>query len=85
VEWKVQQTDGGQVDQQGNYVAPAAEGEYHVVATVPGEGEAHAVVTVRRRADLGVSVQPAAASVAAGASLRFSAAVVGEEAPAVTW
>jgi nitrous oxidase accessory protein NosD len=86
VTWTVQEPDGGVVDGDGNYTAPAAEGTYHVVASAPN-GDARAAVVVRQRpaSAITVTIRPKAASVTVGATLAFSASVTGTADSATTW
>jgi hypothetical protein len=89
VVWSVVEAGGGTVDADGTYVAPDAEGTFHVVALLDGAAEAaRAIVQVTRRppgAAIVVSVQPKAASVPAGSSLALQAAVTGASDGSVTW
>ncbi len=87
VTWTVQEAGGGVVDESGSYTAPAAEGTFHVVASAGANDTASAIVVVRRRpaSAVTVTIVPKAASVAAGATLAFSASVSGTANGAVTW
>jgi len=87
VTWRVQEASGGTVDSAGLYVAPAAAGTYHVVATSAADGNraATATVTVQPVAPISVSISPASATVAAGGTRTFTATVTGATNTAVTW
>ncbi len=77
VTWSVQEgATGGTIDAAGNYVAPAAPGAYHVVATSHADTTKSAVaaVTVSTQV-LGVSVNPGATSILVGGTLQFTATV----------
>src|SRR5262249_62320728 len=58
VMWSVLEADGGTVDSSGNYVAPATEGTYHVMATSiadPSRSDT-ATVTVTSASSIAVSI-----------------------------
>jgi hypothetical protein len=75
VTWSVQEVGGGSVS-NGVYTAPAMAGTYHVVATSAADPTAvdTATVTVGDRV-LSVSVAPATATLAPGASQQFVATI----------
>ncbi|MGA8890804.1 MAG: hypothetical protein WB493_04490, partial [Anaeromyxobacteraceae bacterium] len=98
VKWSVDEADGGTVDSSGVYTAPAAEGTYHVraesvVATSGATGASvkgggTSVVRVKKTATpqpVTVAVDPATATVPAGGSQQFAAAVSGTTTRSVTW
>jgi hypothetical protein len=91
VTWSVVEPDGGTIDAAGLYMAPAVEGTFHVsaasaFASVP---RATSVVRVRRGAKpkpIAVEVTPSTATVPAGGSATFAAAVTGTTANvSVAW
>lgn len=84
VAWAVAEPQGGTIDASGNYTAPAAEGTYHVVATMPGGSGATSTVNIRSRSTANVAISPHAVTVAAGASMTFTASVTNISSR-VTW
>lgn len=76
VGWAVEEADGGTVDNNGNYVAPATPGLYHLRAwsqddyTAVGEAS---ILVAPSGAPASLQVQPLAADVAPGAQQAFSA------------
>jgi hypothetical protein len=88
VTWSVQEgAAGGSVTQAGKYTAPASAGTFHVLATSQGDTTKSdfATVTVTLAAATVVAVSPKTASILAGGSAQFSAAVTGNANTAVTW
>jgi hypothetical protein len=88
VNWSVQEgAAGGAVTSAGAYTAPAAAGTYHVVATSQADAtrSAAATVTVTSTPTVAVAVSPKTATVAAGGTQAFTAAVTGTSNTAVTW
>lgn len=88
VTWSVQETTGGTIDASGRYVAPQAEGSYHVVArsVVDPAAAATATVTVSAAAPpVAVTITPGTTSVAAGGAVTFTAIVAGTADTRVTW
>jgi len=85
--WQVVESDGGTIDAAGHYTAPAAEGTYHVVASLRAAAPASesAEVHVKRRAATSVMVSPTAATLSIGQSVSFTATVDGAHGAAVTW
>lgn len=86
VVWAVEEANGGTIDAAGVYVAPLATGTYTVSATSKGNGLAkgRSKVVVTRDA-VTVTISPASATVAAGGTAAFTAAVTNATDPAVTW
>jgi hypothetical protein len=87
VTWSIDESSGGSISPEGSYVAPAAEGTFHVRATSqadPSQSTA-ATVTVSASAPVGVVIQPEAAGLMFGGSITFKATVTGSMNPAVTW
>ena len=89
VSWTVAEADGGTVDASGLYTAPAIEGTFHVRASskVSGASAGTSVVRVKKGAvaPVVVAVDPATATVPAGGSHTFAAAVTGTTTRTVTW
>jgi hypothetical protein len=83
VAWSVREPSGGTIDAGGIYTAPGVEGTYHVVASLASlETAATTAVVVKR--NVRVTVSPASATLAPGASVALTASVSGP-AKAVTW
>jgi hypothetical protein len=76
VSWRIQETGGGSVDTNGLYLAPAAAGTYHVVATSLEDqtASAAATITVSEKV-LSVSVSPPSIQLYPGQSASFVATV----------
>jgi hypothetical protein len=89
VSWVVAEADGGTVDTSGLYTAPAVEGTFHVRAAskVSSSSAGTSVVRVKKGAvaPVVVAVDPATATVPAGGSQAFAAAVTGTTTRTVTW
>jgi len=94
VKWSVDEADGGTIDATGLYTAPATEGSYHVRAEHPSQASLPAmkggsgVVHVKKGAPtqpVAVTVSPSTATVPAGGSKGFAAAVTGSTNLSVTW
>jgi hypothetical protein len=90
VAWSVAEADGGTIDATGLYTAPAAEGTYHVradskIASVKSFGTSVVRVKTGAVAPVLVVVTPATATVPAGGSHAFAAAVTGTSNLSVTW
>lgn len=87
VTWKVDETGGGTVDQNGMYTAPTAAGSYHVRAVSHAQPEISGVaaVTVVVPPAGTVVISPKSTSVTAGGTVTFTAAVTGLASSAVTW
>lgn len=83
VEWSVEESDGGTVGADGTYVAPDAEGTFHVVA-LSTSSRTTAEVRVYKKG-VRVQVTPQTAALDAGASMKFTASVQGTSNDAVTW
>lgn len=78
---------GGSISGSGNtvdYTAPGVGGTYTLTATSAADASASASATVRV-STVGVSLEPAAASLDAGESLGFTASVTGSADTGVTW
>ncbi len=56
VTWRVQESDGGTIDDQGNYQAPDHTGDFHVIATSIADPAKSDMATVHVR--IGVSTKP---------------------------
>ncbi len=84
VDWSVQTPGGGTIDATGTYQAPSATGTYTVVATSQADPSKQATVAVKV-VDVLVKVSPATATVAAGATQPFTAAVLGIDDQSVVW
>jgi len=85
--WSVQEgAAGGSVDSNGLYTAPGITGTFHVVATSHANAarSGSATVTVQP-APINVTMNPTAATVAAGGQQQFSAQVGGSPDTAVLW
>ena len=90
VAWSVAEADGGTIDATGLYTAPAIEGTYHVranskIASVTSFGTSVVRVKKGAVAPVLVAVDPATATVPAGGSHTFAAAVTGTTTRTVTW
>lgn len=89
VSWQVVEPEGGTVDATGLYTAPATEGTFHVraVSAASAKSTASSVVRVKKGAAVQVlvAVDPATATVPAGGSRSFTAAVTGTTTRTVTW
>jgi pectate lyase len=88
VTWSLQEPSGGTIDASGRYVAPQAEGTYHVVARSVADPSASGTATVTVVAgtpNVVVVVTPAAPTVSAGGTVAFAAAVTGTSDGRVTW
>ena len=90
VAWSVAEADGGTIDATGLYTAPAIEGTYHVranskIASVTSFGTSVVRVKKGAVAPVLVAVDPATATVPAGGSHTFAAAVTGTTNLSVTW
>jgi hypothetical protein len=97
VVWSVDEADGGSIDANGLYTAPASEGTFHVHAELVAQAGASSTTgasksgggsSTVRVSKITVSVSPAIATVAAGGSVTFSATVTGTtsgQSTAVTW
>jgi uncharacterized protein YjdB len=90
VNWTVEEAGGGSVDTSGLYTAPATEGTYHVradsaIASVTSHGRSIVRVKKGAVAPVVVAVSPTTATVPAGGSHAFAAAVTGTTNLAVTW
>ncbi|MCX5731595.1 MAG: hypothetical protein NTY18_09645, partial [Deltaproteobacteria bacterium] len=89
VVWSVAEAGGGAVDANGLYTAPAIEGTFHVradsaMASVKSSGTSVVHVTSAPQ-QVAVTVNPPTATVPAGTSLTFAAAVTGSTVGTVTW
>lgn len=87
VTWTVVESGGGAVDGSGVYTAPGGAGTFHVKATSHADPSVSsaATVTVTVPAAGTVAISPKAATVAAGGTLTFTAAVANLSSSAVTW
>ena len=89
VTWQVVEPDGGTVDATGLYTAPATEGTFHVraISAASSASSSSSVVKVKKgtAAQVLVAVDPATATVPAGGSRSFTAAVTGTSTRTVTW
>jgi hypothetical protein len=89
VTWQVAEAEGGAVDATGLYTAPVAEGTFHVraVSVASSKSSASSVVRVKKgaAATVSVAVDPASATVPAGGTQVFAAAVAGTTNRTVTW
>lgn len=87
VVWQVVEAGGGAVDAAGLYTAPAGGGTFHVRASshVDLTAQGTATVTVKPPVAVAVAISPASASVAAGGTVSFTAAVTGATDTSVTW
>ncbi len=81
VSWSIQEgSAGGSMDDNGVYTAPAAPGTYHVIAATratPVQKASATVKVVDAPPEVTVSIEPAHQQVRAGASVTFSAQVLG--------
>jgi hypothetical protein len=89
VVWSVAEAGGGMVDAAGLYTAPAIEGTFHVradsaMASVKSFGTSVVHVTSAPR-QVAVAVNPPTATVPAGGSFTFAAAVTGSTVGTVIW
>lgn len=87
VTWKVDEAEGGTVDQAGLYTAPATAGSYHVRAVSHAQPEISGVaaVTVSIPPAGSVVISPKSTSVTAGGTVTFTATVMGLASSTVTW
>jgi hypothetical protein len=83
VMWSVTESSGGTIDNNGNYVAPAVAGTYHVVATSVANPSImrNVVVTV----DIKVTITPPTATLNNGQTQTFATALFGTSNLAVTY
>jgi hypothetical protein len=79
--------DGGSVTADGLYTAPQAEGTWQVTATSAADpvAAAKASVIVAAAPVISITLEPLAASVRPGGTLRFSAVVSNSRDPGVLW
>jgi len=88
VAWAVVESNGGTVEASGLYTAPSSEGTFHVraVSTVSGTA-GWSIVQVKAGASVPVlvTVSPMTATVPAGGSHTFAAAVTGTTNLSVSW
>ena len=100
VRWSVDEADGGTIDANGLYTAPTTEGTYHVTAehvtlatasptaSASKKDVGKSVVHVSKNSPaqpITVTVTPGTATVPAGGTLSFAAAVTGTTTRTVTW
>lgn len=87
VTWQVEEAAGGTVDQNGLYTAPATPGSFHVRAVSHAQPDIFAVaaITVTAQAVGTVAISPKTATVAAGGTQTFTAAVDHLASSEVTW
>ncbi len=87
VTWSVVESGGGTITSTGVYTAPATSGTYHVVATSVADPRrsATAEAVVLAPTTISVSVSPVRATLNAGQSQTFSAAVTNSADQRVTW
>lgn len=97
VVWSVDEADGGSIDANGLYTAPATEGTFHVHAELVAQAGASSTTggsktgggsSTVRVSRIAVSVSPAVVTVAAGGSVTFTATVTGTssgQSTAVIW
>ena len=86
VTWSVQEGAGGTVSAVGLYLAPAAAGNYHVVATSAADPTKSAAATVTvNPLPVAVSLNPPSATLLTGGTLKFIASVSNAANTAVTW
>ena len=85
VNWSIAEGySGGTIDAQGKYTAPAAFGQYHVVATTIATPTRSAVATITVR-DVAIILTPAKADIEPASFQQFSATVTGAVNKDVTW
>jgi hypothetical protein len=85
VHWFVAEgSAGGTIDANGAYLAPPGEGTFHVVAASDADPGKSASAEVKVAHGIEVTLSPPAATVAQGASQRFTATASGGD-PNVTW
>jgi len=84
VTWKA---SGGSISSGGMYTAPMSAGSFVVTATSMADTtkSASAAVSVTAAATVAVTISPGSASLSAGGSQQFTAAVSGNSNTAVTW
>jgi O-glycosyl hydrolase len=87
VTWSIEEgAAGGSITQDGVYTAPAAAGQFHVVASVTSlESVAVVEVVAPPPPPQAIQVAPSAASLAPGASYPFNAITASGDHPPVTW
>ena len=87
VTFSVQQPNGGTINQNGVYVAPAVPGTYTVIASSAAlpSATAMATVTVSANTGIGIELSPASAVVNQGAQQPFTATVTGAQNTAATF
>jgi uncharacterized protein YjdB len=86
--WSIREGSvGGAVDANGLYIAPATTGLYHVVAASHADASrtASAAISVSAKQAVTVSIDPPAATLEPGGSVRFRATVAGTPDKAVRW
>ncbi len=85
VTWSVQEgSAGGTINSSGVYLAPAAFGTYHVVATSQADPTKSGTATIMV-APVSVAIIPASVAMRLGATQTFAATVTGSSNTAVTW
>jgi hypothetical protein len=89
VSWTVREgTSGGSIDVDGNYVAPAAAGTFHVVAASHADPAKTATATINVTASkpaISVVISPAVLAIPSNSDGRFSATVSDSGDESVTW
>ncbi len=89
VAWSVAEADGGTIDANGLYTAPATEGTFHVRAVSASSSKSNGTSVVRVKkgaaAQVVVAVDPATVTVPAGGTWSFAAVVTGTTTRTVTW
>jgi hypothetical protein len=87
IDWSVLEAGGGAITRDGLYIAPSAEGVYHVIAASQEDATRRALATVDVKAPQGVSVwlTPRVVTVTTQGKQTFSASVSGATNKQVTW
>lgn len=85
VRWAVREPDGGTIDDEGVYRAPAVEGDFHVIATSVEDPSRRDIASVRVRRPVEVRIDGAGVSIAAGDQRTFHAIVSGTSDQRVAW
>ena len=85
VAWSVQESSGGSIRADGTYIAPAAAGSYHVVATSHADPTKSSAAPVSVTVPIVIALTPSSSALQTGASLKFQASVSGTTDTVVAW
>lgn len=83
--WEVVESGGGEIDENGLYIAPNVPGTYHVRATSTANPELTTTAVITVLPSVTVNVTPDTVTLLTGAEQQFTAEVTGADNTAVTW